>query len=165
MSKLLILGAGNYGYVAREVALSLNKYSNIDFLDDKNPEAIGKFNDYNLFAGRYSDAFVAIGNPSVRKELFSKLSNAGFNMVKLLSPESYVSPSAIIKNGCIVEPKAVVNTEALINEGCLICAGAIINHNCCIGEFSQIDCGAVVGANAVVESLTKVCYNEVVYKK
>ena len=42
MQNLLILGAGQYGMVAKEIAESMRKYDHIDFLDDNNPIAVGK---------------------------------------------------------------------------------------------------------------------------
>ena len=40
---LLIIGAGEYGQVIKEIA-ELNGFEKIEFLDDKNPIAIGKIN-------------------------------------------------------------------------------------------------------------------------
>lgn len=37
---LLILGAGQYGYVAKEVAESMGHFEKITFLDDNNERAI-----------------------------------------------------------------------------------------------------------------------------
>ncbi len=42
MSTLVILGAGQYGLVAKEIAESLGVYDKILFLDDNNPKAEGK---------------------------------------------------------------------------------------------------------------------------
>lgn len=47
---LLILGAGQYGMVAKEVAESMNCFDKIDFLDDKNPIAVGKLCEYGGFS-------------------------------------------------------------------------------------------------------------------
>lgn len=47
--KLLILGAGQYGQLAREVAMSMNCYDGISFLDDASGEAIGKTEEYARF--------------------------------------------------------------------------------------------------------------------
>ena len=49
MKNLLIIGAGQYGMLTKELAESLNFYDKIDFLDDNNPIAIGKINDYDKF--------------------------------------------------------------------------------------------------------------------
>ncbi len=48
---LLILGAGEYGQLVKELAQ--NKYRRISFLDDKSEVAIGKLEDYNKFVGKY----------------------------------------------------------------------------------------------------------------
>ena len=165
MKKLIIVGAGGYGYVARETAISTGEYEKIDFLDDNNHEAIGKFDDYENFAKDYKGAFVALGNPELRKQWIYKLKEAGFSIETLISPGSYVSPTAEIAEGSIVEPMAVVNSHAEIGVGVLVCAGAVINHNSVVKGFCQIDCGAVVGVGAVVEENTKLEYNQVIYKK
>ena len=44
---LLILGAGEYGQLIKELAQ--NKYTTIDFLDDNSSVAIGKFEEYKKF--------------------------------------------------------------------------------------------------------------------
>lgn len=61
ISKLIILGAGQYGQVAKEVALS-SGFERISFLDDNSDIAIGKLEDYKKYITEYKSAFVAIGN-------------------------------------------------------------------------------------------------------
>lgn len=75
---LLILGAGGHGRVVKETALSIgrNEFQNIAFLDDNNPDAIGKLNEYHSFVKEYQYAFVAIGDPTLREEWFQKLTEA-----------------------------------------------------------------------------------------
>ena len=63
---LLILCAGQYGQVAKEVAESMGCFEKIAFLDDNNENAIGKLADYEKFVTDYSSAFVAIGNADLR---------------------------------------------------------------------------------------------------
>ena len=77
MSNLLILGAGQYGSVVYEIAESLQCYNKINFLDDKNPVAIGILQDYTKFVGEYDSAIVAIGNPDIRLNYIEKLKAAG----------------------------------------------------------------------------------------
>lgn len=145
--KLLILGAGEYGQLVKEIAR--NKYPVIDFLDDNSETAIGKIDDMAKYRLDY-DAIVAIGNPEKRKELHEKLEGFGFKIVTVISPRSYVSKSATIDPGCVIEPMAVVNAGAKIKRGTFINAGAVVNHNAIVNEFCQIDCNAVIGANAEV---------------
>lgn len=145
--KLLILGAGEYGQLVKEIAR--NKYPVIDFLDDNSEAAIGKIDDVVKYRLDY-DAIVAIGNPEKRKELFEKLESLGFDIPTIVSDKAYVSPTAEIEPGSVIEPMAVVNTGAKIKRGTFINAGAVVNHNAIVNEFCQIDCNAVVGANAEV---------------
>lgn len=63
---LLIIGAGDYGQIAYEIAEAMGKFDKIDFLDDKSQLTIGKVSDIEKFAGKYSFGIVAIGNVDTR---------------------------------------------------------------------------------------------------
>lgn len=158
---MLIIGAGQYGKVAKEVAESMGCFEKIAFLDDNSDLAIGKLDEYEKFVSEYTHTFVAIGRASLRLTYIKKLEEARFKIATLISPKSYVSSSAKIMKGTIIEPMAVVNSESTICAGVYVCAGAIVNHNALVGEGSQLDCGSVVGSNAVFPSETKLKYNEV----
>lgn len=71
MGKLLILGAGQYGFVAKEVAEAMNCFSQIDFLDDYSEIAIGKLSDIDNI--EYDATFVAIGNSAVRSQYLDRI--------------------------------------------------------------------------------------------
>lgn len=159
--KLLILGAGEYGQLVKEIAR--NKYPVIVFLDDDSPVAIGKMSDLEKYKGEY-DAIVAIGNPEKRKELFEKLECLGFDIPTIVSDKAYVSPSAEIELGCVIESMAVINTGAKIKRGTFINAGAVVNHNATVNEFCQIDCNAVVGADAEVPAEMHLNYCQAMIK-
>lgn len=159
--KLLIIGAGQYGMVAKETVESMNCFEQIDFLDDNNPIAVGKIAQYEKFVSDYKYAIVAIGNSGLRLELTEKLKNAGYIIATIISPLAYVSKSAVINEGCIVEAMSVVNTESIIGKCCFISAGAVVNHNSVIDEGCHIDCHATVKSNAVVGAKTKVEYGQV----
>jgi len=74
----------------------------------------------------------------------------------LCHPKSYVSPSARVEKGTIVEPMAVIQANAVIAFGCIISANATVNHNSNCGKGCHIDCGAVVLANTVIPAETKI---------
>ena len=156
MEKLLILGAGQYAMVVREIAQSLNCYDRIDFLDDKSPLALGKLEEVARFFPEYRHAIVAMRNPQIRGSWTEQLQKTGFTVPTLSHPRAYVSVSAVLAVGTVVEPMAVVQTGARIGTGSLLCAGSVVNHNACVGDFCQIDCNAVVPANSQVAAGTKV---------
>lgn len=159
--KLLIIGAGQYGKVAKETAESMNCFEQIDFLDDNNPIAVGKILQYEEFSEAYKYAVVAIGNSPFRLELTEKLREAGYSIATIISPLAYVSKSAVVQNGCVIEAMSVINTEAEIRECCFISAGAVVNHNSKLGKGCHIDCHATVKSNAVIKDCTKIEYGQV----
>ena len=160
---LLILGAGQYGQVAKEIAESMGCFEKIDFLDDKNEIAIDRLDNYEKYTVDYSYAVVAIGDPDVRLAYIKKLEEACYRVAILVSPKAYISSSAQLIKGTIVEPMAVVNAYATLCIGVFACAGSIVNHNAFVGDACQLDCGSVVGASAALLAKTKLHYNEVYY--
>ena len=128
-NNLLILGAGQFGRVAKEVAESMGRFDRIAFLDDNSDQAIGKLEDHEKFVADFSYAFVAIGNSDLRLKYIEELEEACFAIAVLVSPEAHVSPSAQLMKGTIVAPGAVVNANSTVAVGCFVCAGAIVDHN------------------------------------
>lgn len=158
---LLILGAGEYGQLVKELASEF--YSNIVFLDDKSDLAIGKLEDYKKYVGEYH-AIVAIGNNDVRLAWIKKLEEVGFIIPTIVSSKAYVSSSSVIEEGCIVEPMSVINANAKIEQGTIISSGAVINHNAVVRQGCHIDCNAVVGADAIIPEKMHLNYGQVMTK-
>ena len=157
---LLILGAGEYGQLIKE--LVRNKFTTIDFLDDNSPAAIGKLEDYKNLKDKYQNAVVAIGNNEIRAQWIDKLEEAGYNLPIIISDKAFISPSAVIELGCIVEPMAVIQTNVKVEKGSIISSGAVVNHNAIVHKCCHIDCNAVVGADAVVPEKMNLNYCQVI---
>ncbi len=153
---LLILGAGQYGKIVYETAEAMGCFDRIDFLDDQNPIAIGVLEDYKKYRSSYECAFVSMGNPQLRLQWLDRLEAAGYELVTLVHPMGYVSQTASLGKGCIVEPMVVIQAGARVESGVLLCAGCVVNHNSIIQKGCQIDCNAVVPARIRVPEMTKV---------
>ena len=172
-NNLLIIGAGQYGLVALEIAQAMGLFGEIAFLDDsfvdRHPErsegsshvVIGSTRDIEKFAGKFHYGFVAIGNPHVRRNLTEALCSSGFTPATLIHPTAYVSPSAQLQMGSCVEPLAVVQTGATLGTATFVASGAVVRHNAIVGNFCHVDCNAVVESIAVVPDATKVPCNSV----
>ena len=161
MKNLLIIGAGQYGMVAKEIAESMKCFERIDFVDDVYPSAIGKICDINKLIHEYDSAVVAIGNSELRLNLIERLCEIGYEVPSLIHEKAYVSPSAKIDMGCFIEPMAVVHTEVVVETGCIISAGVILNHNSVIHAGCHINCGSVVMARAEIDAKTRTGCNEI----
>lgn len=161
-NNLLIIGAGIYGLVAKEIAESMRCFDRIAFVDDRASAApdgmpvIGTTADLEHLRDSFNCVIIAIGNPSVRKNLLDKAEGV-FTIVTLISPQAYISPSAKIAKGCIIEPMAVIHAGAVLGQGTLVSAGAVVNHAAVCGEVVHVDCNAVVPGSVTVPEGTKVC--------
>ena len=165
---LLIVGAGLYAVLASEIATDMGCFEKIAFIDDNakttpnGTVVIGTIEDISKFQSEYSNIAVAIGDPQVRLCLLNKIKQeTTYNIVSLISPKAYISPTAQINDGCFIEPMAVVHTGSVINTGCIISAGAVINHSSECLEGVHVDCNATVAGYCVVPVKTKICCGEV----
>lgn len=164
MKSLLIIGAGGHGQVVKEIAIACGfEQQAIAFLDDNAFDAVGKLNEAPYLAPNYDGVIIAIGNNALRRDITDKLERfEGINIVTLIHPTAYTSPTAVIGKGTVVEPKAVINTNSKIGEGCIVSVGAIVDHDSSIGYFSHINSGAICMAGSKVEKLTKINAGEIV---
>lgn len=164
---LLILGAGGHGKVVKEVALAMKNasekvYDRVDFLDDNSGEAIGRISEAVLYKNQYDEAFCGIGNNQFRKNILEKLAVLGYKIPVLIHPTAYVSNTAIIEKGTVVEPKAIVNANTTVGSGSIISVGAIVDHNVIIGDYCHINAGAICKAGSKLEACIKLEAGEVV---
>ncbi len=151
MKSILIIGAGCYGRLVKEIA-ELNGYTKVDFIDDNKTVAIGNTNQIEEMQENYDGCIVAIGNPKVREKMSLRCNN----LVTLIHPSAVISKTAQIGSGCVIEAQAVISAETIVKDNTFICAGATVNHNSIIGKCCQIDCNAVVAMGKDVPDYTKI---------
>lgn len=167
---LLIVGAGVYGVVAKEIAESMGCFNKIAYIDDERKftpceeNVIGTTKDIENLSIEYSNVIVAIGNPKVRITLLKKLEEI-CNIVSLISPKAYVAPSAKVMKGCIIEPMGVIQSGSVLATGCIISAGAVVNHASVLHEGVHVDCNAIVAGYSTVPKETKVDSGTVFFKE
>ena len=159
MKRLLIVGAGEYGHVVRELAFQVG-YDEVEFLDDNSSEAICRIEDFGRVTSEFDEFIVAIGNPIVRRRCVELLKDS-FDLATIIHPLAYVSKEAVIGAGCVIEPGCVVYRKVNLGDACLVNAGAVLNHDCIVGDYCQIGCNAVVTARTVVSSDTKLEHGSV----
>lgn len=171
-NNLLIVGAGIYGVVAKEIAESMKCFDKIAFVDDNKRvtpngiNVVGTCEDIGELANEYNNVIVAIGNSEARLSLLRKIEEeTPCRVVTLVSPSAYVAPSAQIMKGSIIEPMAVIHTGSVITVGCIISAGAVVNHAsmCCDGV--HVDCNATVAGMTLVPAGTKIKSGEIYDRK
>lgn len=147
-NKLLIIGASGHGKVVADVAIQLNKWKSIVFLDDDenlkqsmNMEVIGKTSDIPMYINDY-DIFVGIGNNYIREKIQGNLEKLGASIPALIHPKAIIGEEVEIKQGTIIMAGAIINCCTRIGKGCIINTCATIDHDNIIEDYVHISPGA-----------------------
>lgn len=154
--KLLIIGAGGHGKVVADIAMKMEKWDNISFLDDRENlieslglKVIGRSSEATDYIDEY-DLFVAIGNNYTRKQFHKKLENVGASIPVLIHPSAIIGKEVKIQPGTVVMAGTVINSSTNIGKSCIINTSSSIDHDCIIGENVHISPGANLAGNVVI---------------
>lgn len=155
MKKLLILGAGQFGVLIKELCDISGEWDVISFLDDKSDKAIDKLENFEKYVDEYDYAYAAFGNNTMRRTWLEKLEKY-YKIPILIHPEAFVSPSAKIECGSVVLPKAVVHTNSVVGKGCIVNVGALLDHDSVMESFTHLCVGVVVKARCIIKENSRV---------
>lgn len=158
--KLIIIGASGHGKVVADIALKLQKYDKISFLDDDESvktcmgfPVIGKSLDAKYYTHE-ADFFVAIGNAEIRKKVTEKLRKIGATIATLIHPMTAIGHNVTIGKGTVVMAGAVINSDGAVGQACIINTCASVDHDCRLGDYVHVSVGAHVCGTVVIDDGT-----------
>ena len=162
--RLIVLGAGGYGRTVADLARQFGKYEAVAFLDDnaQGEGVLGKCADFLKFADGETEMYPAFGNNEGRISWLNRLEEAEVPIPTIIHAAAYVSPTANIRQGCVVLPGAIVNTDCQVERGCIINCGAIVDHCCMLEEGVHVCLGAIVKAENRIPGCMKIEAGQVV---
>ena len=145
--KLIIIGASGHGKVVADIAIKMNKWQSIAFLDDDESirtsmglEVIGKTADAFTYKDE-ADFFVAIGSNATREKIQEKLIEQGLNVVSLTHPRVAIGTDVEIGIGSVVMAGVVINSASRIGKGCIINTSSSLDHDNVIEDYVHISPG------------------------
>ncbi len=153
MDNLIIIGAGGHGRVIFDIALSLNKYKTVSFLDDQKVGAknvLGKVSDFSKFLSSH-EFVVGIGDEKAREKITLMLKDSGAKIVSLVHSSAVIGSDVSIGEGTVVMAGAVINNGAKIGEGVIVNTCASIDHDCMVGDYTHVSVGARLAGTVVLE--------------
>jgi len=173
---LVIVGGGMHGRVVLDIAKTL-QWPVAGFLDDLR-ETGSRVDDQVVLGntGRLSDiAFtdrhrfhVAIGNNTARRRFADDLRARGSEVVTLIHPSAWVSPTATIGSGTVlvganmvfsaawigndvlIDPDTTIGANSRIEDGVYLCPGCHLGANVTCEEECFLGIGAVAIPNVVI---------------
>lgn len=163
MDYLLILGAGKYAQVIKEIACAMHCFDRIAFLDDEADagDVIGRCADYKRLVGAFHMLLPAFDNGILRIQWLNRLEKAGVQIPSLIHPRAFLSPSASIGAGSIVEACAVVQSGSDVGRGCFIRSNACVYYGVQMGHGCDIGCGSTIEAESTMPPFSKLKHGEV----
>ncbi|QUG86557.1 acetyltransferase [Bacillus nitratireducens] len=145
---LLIIGASGHGKVIADIALKMNKWQSIAFLDDNENvkssmgiEIIDKSTSISRYISDY-EFFVGIGNNAIREKIQRQLEVEGASIPVLIHPSAVIGEQVYVEAGTVVMAGAVINCCTKIGKGCIINTASTIDHDNVIEDYVHISPGA-----------------------
>lgn len=154
--KLIIIGASGHGKVVADIAIKMNKWQSIAFLDDDESiktclgfHVIGKSSDASNYIDE-ADFFIAIGNNEIRERVQENLLYEGFSVVILVHPDAVIGIDVQIGIGTVVMAGVVVNSSTRIGKGCIINTSSSLDHDNSIEDYVHISPGTRTAGSVAV---------------
>lgn len=141
---LIIIGASGHGKVVADIAMKMNKWKNIAFLDDNQSlETIMGIPVIGNSASavqhtKHSDFFVAIGNNSTRERIQEGLLAQGTSIVSLVHPSAIIGTDVNVGIGTAIMAGVVINSSSVVGKGCIINSNSGLDHDNNIGDYVHI---------------------------
>lgn len=192
MAILGIFGAGGMGRDMLELAKQINKMKNRwkDYIFVNNGDESEPIDGVEVYSiekatEKYGDeleAIVAVGEPGLRKKIYSDLLDKNIKGANLIHPDvhipsnasighgvailsgAYIGNNSKIGNNICISTNAVVGHDTILEDGVIVSANTIVNGICIVGDYSYIGPGAVVKENVHIGNYAIVVMNSAVFK-
>ncbi|HDW8007011.1 TPA: acetyltransferase [Bacillus cereus] len=146
--KLLIIGASGHGRVIADIALKMNKWQSVAFLDDNENvgssmgiQIIDKSASISKYIDDY-DFFVGIGNNVIREKIQRQLEAEEASIPVLVHPSAIIGEQVYLEAGTVVMAGAVINCCTKIGKGCIINTASTVDHDNVIEDYVHVSPGA-----------------------
>ena len=158
IERVIVMGAGGHGRSVAEAIVLSGRYRLIGFVDDGAAPGceiwgypvLGATAELGSTRELADAAVVAIGNNIVREKLHARVREVGFSLVTVVHPKAFVSPSAVIDDGCTIMAGAVIGTAARLGEGVIVNCGATVDHHCKVESFGHLGVNACMAGGSVL---------------
>ncbi|HRE64990.1 MAG TPA: acetyltransferase [Ferruginibacter sp.] len=155
---MILIGYSGHSYVIHGIFASAGiKVIGYCDKDEKsfNPFSLTYFgvetSEAALKAMKENGFFIAIGNNSIRKNIYHQLESLQMLPANAIHANSIVDASVkLASHGIMLAAGAIVNPLANIGNGVICNTGCIIEHECKIEDFAHIAPGAVLCGNVHV---------------
>ncbi len=158
----IIYGAGKGGVTVKECLDLQQTYQVICFIDD-NPAHPSSLCELPIYHGSALTKIVekgvhslacAIADAAVRLRILKQCQSLGIELINVIHPQAYTSPTVKIGKGNYIKAGAITETNTIIGNCCIIDNGAVIAHDNVIADGCHIAPGVAIGSNVRIGQKT-----------
>lgn len=159
MKKIIIIGGGNHAKVVIDILRENNReiYTILD--DDKNLigkklmdiEITGKISMLKELSKDKYEIIISIGTPIIRKKIFNKIKNMGFEFANAIHPNSNLSKSVIIGKGLVINSGVIVHPDVKLENNIILGMNATVSHDSLIKEHVHISPGVHITGECQID--------------
>lgn len=154
---LIIIGASGHGKVLADIAIKMQKWKKISFLDDDpniteilGCQVIGPSSDAPHYKEQ-ADFIVGIGDNEIRANIQKELMEAGFSITTLIHPSAIIATDVEVGKGTVIMAGVVVNSSTRIRNGVIINTSASVDHDNVIEDFVHLSPGVRTAGSVKIE--------------
>ncbi len=147
--KVLIYGAGQNGRIVLDILKSQKYYRVVGFIDDNEQllneridgvPVLGNSSCLNrlISIDHINNAFVAIGNNTIRANKIKILKNMSFNLINVIHEKAIISNNVKLGENVQVAAGAIVITGSKVGNNVIINTAATVDHDNEISDNVQI---------------------------
>ena len=166
--KIILIGGGGHCKVIIDAIKSAGKYAIKGVVDpglNKGSKVLGvevlggddKLQEH--FDKGVKNAFISVGSVgdcTVRKNIFEKVSAIGFVFPAIIHPRAIVAQDVEIGAGTFIAASATVNPGTVIGKNVIINTSSSTDHDCDIGDFVHIAPGVTLSGGVKVGAETHI---------
>ena len=162
--KIFIIGAGGHAKTCIDVIENNNKFQIASLIDKKSNKKIifkhkiiKEINFIKKKENKKLNILIGVGqikNSILRKNLFFRYKQLGYNFPNIISKFSYVSKNSVLKEGNLICHGVVINAGVKIGLNCIINNQALIEHDVIIGDHCHISTGSIINGGTIIGSNT-----------
>lgn len=151
-----IYGSGDLGYgvliLLKECPNVRKEWDEVIFIDDTIDEdecwGCKRFSFENFqrnYSSEQAKIVIAVGEPKDREMLFIRVKKAGYSLATLVHEEAFVTTTAVLGEGVVVQEGVRVSIQSVIGKN------VYINHRSMIGNNSRVGNHCQICANVMLE--------------
>jgi acetyltransferase EpsM len=142
LKKIIIIGAGQQGKIAKRILSYNEKYSVLGFLDDarKGKDILGTVKNFRRWIDKSNKIsfFVAIGDNKIRRQIYEKLSKQGVQFANAIHPSAHIESGVHLGNNVTIGAFSYINIGSKIGSNTIVNNGCIIEHDNIVGANCHI---------------------------